>query len=78
MLFSPEALPPQITTRMAICPNRPLCCRKRPFAGHLDVVLRKEKCLSTLEFELEPTPSQMDAVRVEPAYPEIAFFDDIP
>jgi flavin-dependent dehydrogenase len=48
-----------------------------PVARHLGVVLRKEKCLSTLELELEPTPSQMDAVRVEAAYPEIAFFDDI-
>jgi flavin-dependent dehydrogenase len=48
-----------------------------PVARHLGVVLRKEKAISTLELELEPKPSQMKAVGVDPAYPEIVFFDDI-
>jgi flavin-dependent dehydrogenase len=47
-----------------------------PVARHLGVVLRQEKNISTLELEWEPTPSQMAAVRVEAAYPEIVFFDD--
>lgn len=42
-----------------------------PVARHLGVVLREEKNISTLELELEATPSQMEAVRVDKAYPEI-------
>jgi flavin-dependent dehydrogenase len=48
-----------------------------PVARHLGVVLRQEKNLSTLELEVELTPSQIGGYGVDPAYPEIAFFDDI-